>query len=421
MNIDHVITAPLIRGLCIHTTKQPRVVIPESAGAIPSNALTVDLAAAWDNDNQFFDEERAGKLFQEAYTAWEFELSPAGVEAATQKVIRKKQPTCIAVTVNQSLETLYWIDKDIESAQKRRASRDDTPYDDYNTAHEATETLSADHRAGLVKEKVALVTGGAQGIGEAIVRGLVASGALVFIADINIEAAQQLANQLNSKQKRMAAIAVQVDVSDESSVEQLFKTVAETTGGLDICISNTGMGRMGSLLEQDTKSFEKATSVNYTGYFIVVKYCSLLLRRQNRTAQAWQTDIIQINAKSSPSSLNEGSVCSGGKPGSTGLTAAFALELIGYNIKVNAVCYGNFFDNSLWSDPEKGLFVQQLKSGKIQEARSIADVKAFHEAKVPMKRGCMGVDVLRAIYYIIEQEYETGQTVPVTGGQVMFH
>ena len=98
-----------------------------------------------------------------------------------------------------------------------------------------------------------------------------------------------------------------------------------------------------------------------------------------------------------------------------------ALELVEYGIKVNAVCPGNFFDGPLWSDPEKGLFVQYLRTGKVPGARNVADVKAFYEAKVPMKRGCTGADVMRAIYYIIEQEYETGQAVPVTGGQVMLH
>ena len=89
------------------------------------------------------------------------------------------------------------------------------------------------------------------------------------------------------------------------------------------------------------------------------------------------------------------------------------------SIKVNAICPGNFFDGPLWSDPNNGLFVQYLNSGKVPGARSIADVRAFYEAKVPMKRGTSGKDVMRALYYLVEQEYETGQALPVTGGQVM--
>ena len=145
------------------------------------------------------------------------------------------------------------------------------------------------------------------------------------------------------------------------------------------------------------------------------------MRRQNRTAPQWKTDIVQINSKSGLEGSNKNGAYAGGKFGSIGLVASFALELVEYGIKVNAICPGNFFDGPLWSDPEKGLFIQYLKTGKVPGAKTVADVKAFYEAKVPMKRGCEGADVMRALYYIIEQEYETGQAVPVTGGQVMLH
>ena len=95
--------------------------------------------------------------------------------------------------------------------------------------------------------------------------------------------------------------------------------------------------------------------------------------------------------------------------------------MVEYGIKVNAVCPGNFFDGPLWSDPEKGLFVQYLRTGKVPGAKTIADVKKFYEAKVPMNRGCYGEDVIRAVYYLVEQAYETGQALPVTGGQVMLN
>jgi sorbitol-6-phosphate 2-dehydrogenase len=101
------------------------------------------------------------------------------------------------------------------------------------------------------------------------------------------------------------------------------------------------------------------------------------------------------------------------------LTQSFALELIGDGIKVNAVCPGNYFDGPLWSDPESGLFVQYLRTGKVPGAKSIEEVRRFYESKVPMGRGCTTTDVMKAIYYVISQKYETGQAVPVTGGQIM--
>jgi sorbitol-6-phosphate 2-dehydrogenase len=67
------------------------------------------------------------------------------------------------------------------------------------------------------------------------------------------------------------------------------------------------------------------------------------------------------------------------------------------------------------------LFVQYLRAGKVPGAKTIEDVRRAYEAKVPMKRGCITSDVMKAVYYLIEQKYETGQAVPVTGGQVMLH
>ncbi len=86
-----------------------------------------------------------------------------------------------------------------------------------------------------------------------------------------------------------------------------------------------------------------------------------------------------------------------------------------HGIKVNAICPGNFFDGPLWSDPENGLFVQYLRTGKVPGARTVADVKRAYEAKVPMGRGCTPEDVLEAIYYLVAQRYETGPGPPGDG------
>ena len=73
-------------------------------------------------------------------------------------------------------------------------------------------------------------------------------------------------------------------------------------------------------------------------------------------------------------------------------TLSAALELIEDGIKVNAICPGNFFDGPLWSDPETGLFVQYLRTGKVPGARTLEDVKRAYESKVPMGRGCTTAD-----------------------------
>ena len=418
------VLAPLVRGLCINAANAPRIVLA-GTGPAPKNALVIDLESSFKNDGEnsnTLDEAAAAKALSEAYAAWEFEMSPSGTGPSE---VVKKRPS--SIVLKRSTETLgvFWIDKDIDAVRKRKEVQDDSFIEEILPPVLDTETvlpgLTSSDRNNVVKNKIAVVTGGAQGFGEQISIGLAASGALVFIADLNLEGAENLAKKINGAQKRTAAIAIKADVTNEESAEELFSAIAKEAGGLDLCVSNAGVLQAGSVIDQEIQSFQFTTKVNYVGYFIITKFASHLLRLQHLSAPRWKTDIIQINSKSGLQGSNKNGAYAGSKFGSIGLTASFALELIEYNIKVNSICPGNFFNGSLWSDPEKGLFVQYLQTGKVAGARTIEDVKAFYEAKVPMKRGCEGTDVMRAIYYIIEQEYETGQALPVTGGQVMLH
>lgn len=273
-------------------------------------------------------------------------------------------------------------------------------------------------RGDSVRGRIALVTGGAQGFGAEIARGLADEGTFVIVADINAEGAKAFADELNADGPVRAA-SVAVDVSNEESVREMAGSVVEIAGGLDLLVSNAGVLRAGSVLELPYRDFEFVTKINYSAFFLVVKHSSPTMIRQRTACPSWTADIIQINSKSGLAGSNKNAAYAGGKFGGIGLVQSFAMELVEYGIKVNAVCPGNFFDGPLWSDPQKGLFVQYLNTGKVPEAKSIADVKAFYEAKVPMGRGCEGPDVLKAILYCIEQDYETGQAVPVTGGQIM--
>lgn len=268
---------------------------------------------------------------------------------------------------------------------------------------------------------VAIVTGSAQGFGEGIARELAKAGASVVIADLNGELAADVADSLNRTYGPFTAKAVTVDVGDEASVQAMIEATVRSFGGLDIYISNAGVLRAGSLEEMDLNAFTFVTKINYTAYFIGTKHAARAMRSQNLAAGRGWTDIIQINSKSGLEGSNKNFAYAGGKFGGIGLTQSFAKELVTDRIKVNAICPGNYYEGPLWSDPEKGLFVQYLKAGKVAGAKTVDDVYHDYVAKVPMKKGCSPLDVARAIFYIIEQEYETGQAVPVTGGQVMLH
>ena len=272
---------------------------------------------------------------------------------------------------------------------------------------------------GRLENKIVVVTGAAQGFGAGIAELLHHEGANIVVADLNEEKGKEFAAQINATGTKNKACFVKVNVSESESVENLVRETVLHFGGLDVMISNAGILRAGSLDEMDQTTFELMTKVNYTGYFLCAKYAQKVMKIQYRHKPGLYMDIIQINSKSGLKGSNKNFAYAGGKFGGIGLTQSFALELMPFNVKVNSICPGNFFDGPLWSDPETGLFVQYLKAGKVPGAKTIADVKAFYEAQVPAGRGCTANDVAKAILYVIEQEYETGQAVPVTGGQNM--
>jgi len=270
-----------------------------------------------------------------------------------------------------------------------------------------------------LNNKIAIITGGAQGFGAGIAEALNELNLNVVIADLNEEAGATFAAKLNSVKRASKAFFVKTDVSDPQSVKEMVINTVREFGGLDIIVSNAGILRAGGLDEMDPDTFARTTDINYNGYFHCAKFASEVMKLQNLERPEYFMDIIQINSKSGLRGSNRNFAYAGAKFGGIGLTQSFAMELAPHRIKVNSICPGNFYEGPLWSDPHNGLFVQYLKTGKVPGAKTIDDVRKFYEDQVPMKRGCKLEDVMKALLYIIDQEYETGQAIPVTGGQVM--
>jgi sorbitol-6-phosphate 2-dehydrogenase len=270
-----------------------------------------------------------------------------------------------------------------------------------------------------IYNKIILITGAAQGFGEGIARDLFKQGANIAIADINEDKGLEFVRELNNQKTPNRAMYIRIDVTDPGSVDSAVDQVVYELGGLDVMISNAGILKAGSLEEMDPVDFNSVTLVNYHGFYHCTKAAARIMKVQNKYAGGAFSDIIQINSKSGLTGSKKNFAYAGSKFGGIGLVQSFALELIEHKIKVNAICPGNFFEGPLWSDPENGLFVQYLEAGKVPGAKNIDDVKRHYESMVPAGRGCRVEDVVKAILYVIEQEYETGQALPVTGGQEM--
>lgn len=283
-------------------------------------------------------------------------------------------------------------------------------------------SVAAGVTRGRAENKTIVITGAAQGFGEGIGRCLLQEGANIVIADLNEQAGRATADLFNTMAKSNRAVFIKTNVADMTSLEHLMHETVCQFGAIDCFISNAGVLRAGGLEDMTPANFDFVTQINYSAYFYCTKAVSSIMKLQTKYAKDdYYADIIQINSKSGLEGSKANFAYAGGKFGGIGLTQSFALELAPYRIKVNAVCPGNYYEGPLWSDQENGLFVQYLKAGKVPGAKTIADVKEFYLSKVPMRKGCTPDDVTRGVLYLMEQCGETGQALPITGGQVMLN
>jgi len=293
--------------------------------------------------------------------------------------------------------------------------------DNWEAENYRRKIMSSD-KAGRTENKTIVVTGAAQGFGEGISRNLLLEGANIVIADLNEEKGLTTTEYFNflSKERSNKSIFVKTNVSEIPSLDNLVYETVCNFGGIDCFISNAGVLRAGGLDEMEPEIFDFVTKINYNAYFYCTKVVSKVMKLQTKYAsEDYYADVIQINSKSGLKGSKANFAYAGGKFGGIGLTQSFALELAPFRIKVNAVCPGNFYEGPLWSDPDNGLFVQYLKSGKVPGAKTIEDVRTYYLSQVPMKKGCSPEDVTKGVLYLMEQCGETGQALPITGGQEM--
>ncbi len=256
-----------------------------------------------------------------------------------------------------------------------------------------------------LQEKVALVTGGGQGLGQAICWRLAEEGCHVAVADINLEQAQETAAAITERK----SIAIKVDVTDETQVEAMVQRVVQEMGRLDILVSNAGILISEEICEFPAEKWRAVMNVNLFGYFLCAKHAARAMKAQKSGT------IIQINSKSGKEGSFKNSAYSASKFGGIGLTRSIALDMAEYNVRVNAICPGNLLDSPLWVN---SLYKQYARKLGITEE----EVRQRYIDKVPMKRGCTYEDVSNVVVFLASEQssYMTGQAINVTGGQVMY-
>jgi len=258
---------------------------------------------------------------------------------------------------------------------------------------------------GLLEGQVAIITGGAQGLGEALAQRLDEEGCKVVVADINLESAQKVASGLKN------AIAVKVDVCDAEQVDAMVRTTVEKFGTVDLLISNAAILIAKSVTEFTPAQWQKMIDINLVGYFLCAQAAAKVMIPNKRG------NIIQINSKSGKKGSAKNSAYAAAKFGGIGLTQSLALELAEFGIRVNAICPGNLLNSTLWNLGPNSLFKQYAANQGITEDQ----VRQKYLAQVPLGRSCEVDDIGNVMVFLAsgQASYMTGQAINVTGGQEM--
>ncbi len=254
-----------------------------------------------------------------------------------------------------------------------------------------------------LKDKVVLITGAAQGLGEALAIRLSEEGAKVVVGDMNLEGAEAVAAQLND------AFAQKLNVCDYDSCEAIVKAAAEKYGRLDMVVANAGVVRSNAIEDMTYKEFAFVVDINLNGYFNTAKAAVAQFRKQQGGGV-----IVQINSKSGKKGSAKNCAYSASKFGGIGLTESLALELAEEGIRVNSICPGNLLDSPLWVN---SLYEQYARN----QGTTKEKIREKYINQVPMRRGCQYDDIANAMVFLLSDEssYMTGQAINVTGGQQM--
>lgn len=239
----------------------------------------------------------------------------------------------------------------------------------------------------------ALVTGAARGIGKAIAESLAGRGVDIAVVDVNLEAAQETARELEGRGVRSAAF--RADVSKGTEVKALFESVVASFGRLDILVNNAGITRDGLLLRMKEEDWDMVLGINLKGSFLCTKEAVRVMSKQRYGRIVNIASVVAFMGN--PGQVNY----SASKAGLVGLTKTIAREYASRGITVNAVAPG---------------FITTAMTDALPDA-----VKQEMLKSIPMSRFGSIEDVAHAVLFLASPEsgYITGHVIHVNGGMYM--
>ena len=241
-----------------------------------------------------------------------------------------------------------------------------------------------------LKDKVALITGSAQGIGKSIAQAMAAQGAKIVISDVNLELAETTAKEFSPD-----TLALKLNVADNNEVEAVVKQIVDKLGHLDIVVNNAGITKDGLMIRMKKEDWDAVININLSGVFNVAKAAAIVMMKQR------SGKIINISSIVGQMGNFGQANYSASKAGVIGLTKTAAKELASRGVTVNAIAPG---------------FIKTAMTDKIPD-----DIKQKMLEQIPLGKLGLPEDIAKAAVFLAsgDADYITGQVIAVNGGMYM--